>query len=149
MVLLIIGVATAMASVSAFGDNGARALRQDAMRLAQLFTVAQAEARASGQAIAWEHDSEGYYFLLLPRRLMLPARMAARASQAGYVAIASDSPLRARAWEAGPIAVRIDPAGDLIFGADWITGPLEVQLDAGGQTVRLSRLGSGRFVVNP
>lgn len=153
IVLLIIGIATAMASVSAFGDNDARALRQDAKRLAQLFTVAQAEAIASGRTIVWEHSATGYRFVRLPRQLILPARLAARASQAvetPTTAMKQGSPLRPRTWtSAEPVDVRVTPAGNVIFGADWIPGPLDMQLSAGAEVVRLARLGSGRFVVSP
>ena len=149
VVLLIIGIATTMVSVSAFGNN-ARALRQDAIRLAHLFTAAQAEARASGQPIAWTYDGQGYHFVRLPRRLMLPARMAMRAQPVHDTAIGADTALRPREWiTPGAMAVRIEPAIDIVFGADWIPGPLQMELKAGGNVVRLSRLGSGRFVVAP
>ncbi|NYT78661.1 type II secretion system minor pseudopilin GspH [Alcaligenaceae bacterium] len=150
IVLLIIGIGTAMASVSAFGDNNARALRQDARRLAQLFTVAQAEAIASGRTIVWEHTAKGYRFVRLPRQLILPARLAARASLAADASMAQDSALRPRKWiSAEPVDVRVNAAGNVIFGADWIPGPLELKLSAGAEAVRVARLGSGRFVVNP
>src|SRR3546814_4382656 len=64
VVLLIIGIATTMAGVSAFGNNSARTLRQDASRLAHLFTAAQAEARASGQR-SEEHTSELQSLMLI------------------------------------------------------------------------------------
>lgn len=150
IVLVIIGIATTMASVSAFGQNGGRALRQDAVRLAHLFTAAQAEARASGQGIVWTYDDKGYHFSRMPRRLILPARMAARAHPARDTAIAADSALRRRAWiSSATVAVRIDPAMGIVFGTDWIPGPLQMELEADGHVVRLARLGSGRFVVAP
>lgn len=150
VVLLIIGIATAMASVSAFGDNSARALRQDAIRLAHLFTAAQAEARASGRPIAWTYDGDGYHFARLPRRLMLPARMAMRAQPVRDTAIGDGTALRPRDWiSSDAIAVRIEPDIDIVFGPDWIPGPLQMELQAAGNAVRLSRLGNGRYVVDP
>lgn len=150
IVLVIIGVATSLASVSAFGADGARALRQDAQRLAYLFTAAQAEARTSGQAIVWAYDEDGFYFARLPRRLILPTRMAVRASPVTDSAIGSDTALRPREWiSSDAMVVRIEPDAGLVFGADWIPGPLQMVLEAGGNVVRLSRLGNGRFVVDP
>lgn len=150
IVLVIIGIATTMASVSAFGHDSARALRQDAQRLAHLFTSAQAEARASGQPIVWAYDDDGYHFARLPRRLMLPARMAVRAQLITDTAIGGDTALRPREWISSDVmAVRIEPDIGIVFGADWIPGPLQMELKAGGNVVRLSRLGNGRFVVDP
>jgi general secretion pathway protein H len=150
VVLLIIGIASTMASVSAFGSDSARALRQDATRLAHLFTSAQAEARGSGRPIVWTYDGEGYHFARLPRRLMLPARMAMRAQPVSDTAIGGDTPLRPRDWiSPDPVAVRIEPDIDVVFGAEWIPGPFKMELKAGGNVVRLFRLGNGRFVVGP
>ncbi|MBF6617283.1 MAG: type II secretion system minor pseudopilin GspH [Candidimonas sp.] len=150
VVLLIIGIATTLASVSAFGDNSARALRQDALRLAHLFTAAQAEARTSGQPIVWAHDGDGYRFSRLPNRLVLPARMAARTRPVTDTAITGATPLRPREWmSSGTVSVRMKPDARLVFGADWIPGPLQMELEADGNVVRLSRLGNGRYVVSP
>ncbi|NGM88466.1 prepilin-type N-terminal cleavage/methylation domain-containing protein [Parapusillimonas sp. SGNA-6] len=150
IVLVIIGIATSMASVSAFSRDGARDLRQDASRLAYLFTAAHAEARASGRTIVWTHDEEGYRFTRMPRRLVLPARLATRAQVATDDAPGTDTVLRQRAWmSSSKVSVRIRPDAGMVFGADWIPGPLYMELEANGQVVRLSRLGSGRYVVEP
>lgn len=150
IVLVIIGVATAMASVSAPGRDGARTLRQDAQRLAYLFTAAQAEAHGSGQAIVWAYDTDGFYFARLPRPLVLPVRMAVRAQSVTDSAIGGDTALRPREWiSSEAVAVRIEPDSGLVFGADWIPAPFQMTLEAGGNMVVLSRLGNGRFVVDP
>lgn len=150
IVLVIIGIATTLTSVSAFGNNSARALRQDAMRLAHLFTAAQSQGLTSGRPIAWAHDANGYQFSRLPHRLILPARLAARAHQPSDTAIGGDSVLRPREWiSSEAMTVRIEPDVGLIFGSEWIPGPLQIELEADGRTVRLSRLGNGRFVVDP
>lgn len=150
IVLVIIGIATTLASVSAFGDDSARALRQDALRLTHLFASAQAEARASGRPVVWSYDDDGYHFSRLPRRLMLPARMAARTKPVNDTAISADTALRPREWiTSDAMVVRIEPDIGIVFGADWIPGPFQMELKAGGNVVRLSRLGNGRFVVGP
>src|SRR5690554_4844726 len=82
IVLAIIGIATAAVGVSAFSDGDARALRQDALRLTQLFSVAQAEARNGGSPVIWEYDSGGYGFLHAPRDLFLPGGMARQTGSA-------------------------------------------------------------------
>lgn len=148
IVVLIIGIATTLASVSAFGNNTEKALRQDAQRLAQLFSAAQVEARASGHGIVWEHDQQGYRFRRLPRRMMLPARLAARAQQPQDVALAGDSVLRPREWSSRtPVEVKVEPQEVLSFGPDWITTPVNLELRTDGISIRLLRLGNGRFVV--
>ena len=59
VVLLIIGIATAAASVSMLGNPQARKLREDGQRLAQLFVVAQTEAEALRLALKEEGDQGG------------------------------------------------------------------------------------------
>lgn len=150
VVLLIIGIATAMAGVSAFGTGGTRALRQDAQRLAHLFTAAQAEARTSGQAIAWVADGNGFHFARVPRRLALPAHLSVRTQPATDSAIGGNTHLRPRKWiSPDTVTVRLRPDAGLVFGPDWLPGPLEMTLEADGNVVRLSRLGNGQFVVTP
>ncbi|HWL29353.1 MAG TPA: GspH/FimT family pseudopilin [Burkholderiaceae bacterium] len=150
IVLVIIGIATSLASVSAFGQDKARALHQDASRLAHLFTAAQAEARASGRPIVWTYDDRGYRFARMPRKLVLPARMAARAQPVTDAAIGRDTVLRQRNWiSSDTVSVRIDPNVGMVFGDDWLADPLKMELEADGYVVRLSRLGNGRYVVEP
>lgn len=149
--LLIIGIATAMASVSAFGDDDARSLRRDAQRLGQLFSVAQMQARSTGQIIVWQHNQNGFAFVHLPRPMLLPARLAARASQTADAApLDGESVLRPRPWlSEGAVEVRIQPAQALIFDGEWIHDPVRIDLHAHGQTARLSLGAGGRFVVQP
>ncbi|CAM5201819.1 Type II secretion system protein H OS=Castellaniella defragrans OX=75697 GN=HNR28_001605 PE=3 SV=1 [Castellaniella defragrans] len=150
VVLLIVGVAMGAASVSAFGDSRMRTLRQDAQRLAGLFMTAQSEARAGGARIAWRPGEQGFAFERLPRPLVLPARVAARASRVKDDRFPAHAPLRPRAWlSGGPVSVDIRPGGVLVFDGDWVHGPLDVTLSAGGRTVRLSRSGSGHYEVRP
>ncbi|HUH87851.1 MAG TPA: type II secretion system minor pseudopilin GspH [Pusillimonas sp.] len=148
VVLLIIGIATSLAGVSAVGNHDARALRQDAHRLAQLFTAAQIEARASGHAIVWQHGAKGYRFSRQARKLILPAHLAARSPQTPDVALGAESVLRPREWSSnGTVSVRIEPGEQLVFGSEWIPDPLRLELSSNGQTVTVLRKGNGRFVV--
>jgi len=148
VVLAIIGIATATISVHAFPDGDARALRQDARRLAQLFAAAQAEARRDGSPIAWESDARGYRFVHAPRDLFLPTGMARQAGPGRAERFADASPLRPRAWISdNAIEVRIDPPSATLFDAEWASGPAAVELHDGLHTVRIVRSGTGRYLV--
>ncbi|WP_158215438.1 prepilin-type N-terminal cleavage/methylation domain-containing protein [Candidimonas nitroreducens] len=148
VVLLIIGIATAAASVSMLGNPQARKLREDGQRLAQLFIVAQTTAMSSGDTLIWRYAAGGYDFVRLPRQLVLPARLAARGAAAPATVIGGDSPLRARRWSTDdPVSVSVTPDVQIVFDADWVHAPLDILLQAGGHTVHLLRLGDGRYVV--
>jgi len=148
IVLAIIGIATATISVQAFPDGDARALRQDAQRLAQLFAAAQAEARRDGNPIAWEYDAQGYGFVHAPRALFLPTGMARQAGPARAERFAEASPLRPRLWISGnAIEVRVDPPSANLFNAEWASGPVAVELHDGSHTVRIVRSGTGQYLV--
>ncbi|MBO9355428.1 type II secretion system protein GspH [Bordetella petrii] len=148
VVLAIIGIATATIGVQAFPDSDARALRQDARRLAQLFAAAQAEARRDGSAIAWQYDGQGYAFVHEPRNLFLPTGLARQTGPARAERFADASPLRPRAWISdNAIEVRIEPPSANLFNAEWASGPAAVELHDGSHTVRIVRSGAGRYLV--
>lgn len=151
IVLVIIGIATASVSLGAFSDGEARALRQEALRLSQLFAIAQAEARSGGRPIAWEYDAAGYRFVRRARALVLPACMAMQAG--GAIAIddfTGDDALRPRPWAGGAaIRVSVDPPMAALFNAEWMPGPMVVELSDGRQTVRIARQGNGQYQVEP
>lgn len=150
IVLVVIGIATSTISVSAFSGGDARALRQDAQRLAQLFAVAQAEARKDSGLVAWEYNSRGYGFARVSRDIFLPAGMARQSGPVLARRFADGSPLRPRSWTSdNAIGVRVDPAGQTVFNAEWISGPLAVELDDGRNTVRIVRSGNGQYEVLP
>lgn len=149
VVLAIIGIATATISVGAFSDNDSRKLHQDAARLAQLFTVAQAEARKGGSPIVWEYDKRGYAFARAPRALLVPGT-ARPAGPAQALEFSGDSPLRPRPWTPDDVIdVRIEPASANVFNAEWISGPLAVELSDGLHTIRIVRSGNGQYQVQP
>jgi len=150
IVLVVIGIATATVSVSAFSGGDARALRQDAQRLAQLFAVAQAEARKDSSLVAWEYDSRGYGFARASRDIFLPTGMARGSGPVLAPRFADGSALRPRSWTSdNAISVRVDPAGETVFNAEWISGPQVVELDDGLNTVRIVRSGNGQYEVLP
>jgi len=150
IVLAIIGVASAAVGVSAFSSGDIRTLRQDALRLSLLFSVAQAEARKGGSPIIWEYDTEGYGFARAPRDLFLPTGMARQTGPALIKGFADTSSLRWRAWAPDhPIEVRVDPPAANIFNTEWISGPLAVDLHDGANTVRIVRAGNGQYRVLP
>lgn len=151
VVLAIIGIATTTVSISAISNGDIRALRQDALRLAQLFSVAQAEARQSGRPVVWDYSAEGYHFASAPREPFLPANMAKRASHAAIAEpFSGASSLRPRPWASDrPIQVRVEPPAANVFDTEWISGPYAVELSDGENTVRLLRSGTGQYQVRP
>ncbi|NYT57762.1 GspH/FimT family pseudopilin [Alcaligenaceae bacterium] len=150
IVLLIIGIATATISVAAFSDSDSRALRQDAQRLAQLFALAQSEARKAGRPVIWLYDQQGYRFVQAPRDLFLPAGMTNQQAPLQATNFSSSSPLRPRDWTPdNAIEVLIQPQGFNEFNTEWISGPQAIELRDGTHTVRLVRLGNGQYQVLP
>jgi len=148
IVLVIIGIATATVSVSAFSGGDARALRQDAVRLTQLFAVAQAEARRGGSPILWDYDAGGYGFAQAPRDLFLPTGLARQAGPAQAQDLTGA--LRPRSWASeNAIEVRIEPPAANVFTTEWISGPLAVELSDGLNTIHIVRSGSGQYQVLP
>lgn len=61
VVLVVMGVALGMVAVQLMPDSRA-VLREEAQRLALLLENAEREAQASGQALAWSADNNGYRF---------------------------------------------------------------------------------------
>jgi len=150
IVLVIIGVASAAVGVSTFSNGDVRALRQDALRLTLLFSVAQAEARKGGSPIVWQYDTEGYSFARAPRDLFLPTGMARQTRPAPVKGFADTSSLRSRSWAPDhAIEVRVDPPAANLFNTEWISGPLAVDLHDGINTVRIVRAGNGQYRVLP
>lgn len=150
IVLLIIGIASTAVGISAFSGGGTRALRQDALRLTQLFSVAQAEARKTGRPIVWQYDVDGYRFARAPRDMFVPTGMAKRGGIASAEGFEGASSLHPRSWtHAHAIQVRIDPPTANVFNTEWISGPLAIELHDGQNTVRIVRSGNGQYQVLP
>lgn len=150
IVLAIIGIATAAAGIGTFSGGNARALRQDAQRLAQLFSVAQAQARKGGSPVVWQYDTGGYRFAQAARDLFLPTGLARPAGPALAQGFPETGSLRPRAWTSDQaVQVHIDPPSANVFNTEWISGPLAVELNDGQNAVRIVRLGNGQYQVRP
>ena len=148
VVLVIIGIMASLAGLG-MGAVGAASndLRNDARRLAQLFPVAQADARTRGQAIVWEFDETGYSFNYLPRPLVLPVDMAMY-GPIGRAGAVDNTLLRPRSWSVeGGVQVRIEPASARQFDGEWMPERMTIELSDGHDTVLIQRHGNGRYEV--
>ena len=168
VVVAIIAIATAAVGLSAFSRPDS-SLRRDGERLAQLFEVAQSEARAGGRAIRWETNPEGYRFV---RRAAPPAAAAhAAVRQHAEDRFERDEVLRPRRWEAGSVTVTVSriavdaigqadiegrsghldaaAATGTVFTREWVNPPLRIDLRSADQHVQLIRDAAGRYEVRP
>jgi len=115
IVIAIIAIASSALVIGAWPDSAATAERE-ARRLAALLESAHAEARASGQAIAWSPEGNGYAFLR-------------RSAGGTWERFPQDTPYRARQLEAG-VRLRGERAVLLPYG---LAGAFEAAI-AGGST---------------
>ncbi|KAA8716022.1 type II secretion system minor pseudopilin GspH [Pseudomonas cannabina] len=137
VVVVIIGIASATISLSIKPDPAAL-LRKDAERLAQLFQIAQAEARADGRMISWHADAKGFAF----------RRRAETGS--GHDTFNDDPQLRPRNWESPAMRVRVQPGQRVMFNTEWIGTPLRIRLSDGQHALDLQRSALGQLqVVSP
>ena len=149
IVLCIIGIVSTAASLALVSGNTTRQLQYDAQRLTRLFALAQTQARAWGQPIAWHFDERGYRFTpLAPTdQLVAPGQRVQPAKPSGPF---QSGALRERAWLSdSAVYVRLSPAGTAVFTADWFSGPFVIELSDGAATVRIGRSGIGVFQVLP
>ena len=72
VVVAIVALATACVAL-ALPDSGANDLQREGERLAALLESARAQSRASGSAVRWRADAQGFHFEGLPT-LKLPSR---------------------------------------------------------------------------
>lgn len=144
VVIAIIGIVTGTIGLGVGAARDARGLQEDGARLAQLFSVAHAQARRSGESVAWQYSAQGYRFLQIPGGRVWPA------GETRLRTFDESSPLRAREWSADrPVQVRIDPPAPAFFTDEWISGPQHVELHDGLNSVRLVRAGDGQYRVLP
>ncbi|MBN9478331.1 MAG: prepilin-type N-terminal cleavage/methylation domain-containing protein [Burkholderiales bacterium] len=146
VVVVIVGIAAAAVTIRAFPDRR-KLLRDDAERLAQLFSVAQGEVRADGRRITWQADEQGYRFVRRARALTPGAVMAAGTSSTTLDTFGRDELLRPRRWADGPVTVQVEPPGPPVFTSEWIPGPLIVRLRNADAIVTILRDEAGRYAV--
>lgn len=150
VVLAIIGIVTGTAGLGIRAVQQEKNMHTDAQRLARLFEVAQAQARASGQPVIWQYDGTGYRFMQTPRTLLIPAALAQRMAVLPTQDTLQAGPLRSRRWGADlTVQVTVYPPGTNVFQGEWISGPQRVDLHDGLHTVSVRRTGNGRYVVQP
>ena len=119
VVAAIIALAAGMLSLGVRGDESRR-LREEADRLAALFTLAQSEARVNGRAVVWEADLEGYRF----RPLVADAGAVLREELA-----------RSRQWA---LDLQRVERRELLFSREPLREPTEVQLATRSHAVRIA-----------
>lgn len=119
VVAAIIALAAGMLTLGVRGDESRR-LREEADRLAALFTLAQSEVRVSGQALVWEADLEGYRF----RPLVADAATVPREELA-----------RARQWA---LDLQRVERRQLLFSREPLREPAEIQLATRSHAVRIA-----------
>lgn len=146
VVVAIIGIAAGAVSLHVSQDRR-RLLRDDAERLAQLFTVAQGEVRADGRPIVWQADENGYRFVRRQRARAPGADPGYSASSEALDAFGNDELLRPRAWTDGPVRVDTQPPGAPVFTAEWMQAPMVVRLSNDNATIDILRNEAGRYAV--
>lgn len=150
VVLAIVGIVTGTVSLGLRSTGDANALRDDARRLAQLFGVAQAQARNAGRPVVWEYNDTSYGFTQAPRALLLPAALTRHVGSTATRKFGHTTPLRTREWASErPIQVRVHPPASNVFHNEWVSGPQAVELHDGLNVVRLLRAGTGQYWVQP
>lgn len=132
--IVIAAVIVGMVVVSG-APSPARALEQDADRLAQLLALAREEAQIRGAPIRFEADERQYRFVFF------------RDSQ--WRVIDDDTYLRPRAWNDPTVVqiVRADGARQLEFGRDLVEPPYRVRLLREPFRIEIVANGLGAFEV--
>ncbi|WP_085317124.1 GspH/FimT family pseudopilin [Derxia lacustris] len=142
LVVVLAGVMLAMVSIGAFPDDRAR-LREEADRLAQLWTIAQDEAVVRGAPVLWEASTEGYGFSVRDGRRWRP--------------LDRDNALRPRQWQLQPMRVSIagpafngprNSAVRIEFSRSSLSEPLVVALQYGAASATVRGDGLGGFAVD-
>ncbi len=122
----IIAIVSSLLALKAW-PGGAAAADSEARRLAALLESAIAEARTSGQAIAWSPESDGYAFLR-------------RSAEGTWERFPGDSAYRPRKLGAGT-ALRSERALIVPYG---MAGGIEAAVSGGGATVVIRSGALGR-----
>ncbi len=146
--LLAVSIMAILATVTGLGvwsNSPSHHLERDALRLSQLFALAQTNARAWGTPIAWAYDTSGFRFeqINLHQSTLVSGSRAQAMTQSTDI---SHGSLRARPWSGNrPVNVSVEPPGYAIFTSDWMSGPQLVDLTDGRHSVRLARTVLGTY----
>lgn len=135
--MLIAAVIVSMVAMSG-APSAARALQNDADRLAQLLALAREEAQIRGAPIRFESDRNNYRFIVF--------------KDSEWRVIDDDTFLRPRKWDTQTDVqvLRADGARFLEFGRDLVDAPYVVRLLRDNLTVEIAANGLGNFeVVRP
>lgn len=144
LVLVIIGIATRMISVS-ISPSAGDTLRLDARELAQRLSAAQQEVRIDGRLIVWEPRGDGYSFAR-GRWTTLPGSLVPAISTAGNLdRFAHDDILHPRRWRAN--AVEVKPGHPVVITSELMGEPLQLELHSGNYTANIVRNRNGSFQV--
>jgi general secretion pathway protein H len=132
--IVIAAVIIGMVAVSG-APSPARALEQDADRLAQLLALAREEAQIRGTPIRFEADEQQYRFVFF--------------RDSRWRVIDDDTYLRPRAWNDRTVIriQRADGARQLEFGRDLVEPPYRVQLLRDPYQIEIVANGLGAFEV--
>lgn len=125
VVIALLGIAAAIATLSV-SRNDSRLLREESLRLAALFRIAQDEARVSGRTLLWEANLNGYRFR--PLDADASAQWQDRQNK-------RDELLRPRAW---PFTVKEIDVPRIVFGREPLLEPVALRLVTGERTARLA-----------
>lgn len=142
VVLLIVGMAAGMVALSVRPSS--QPLKEDALRLADAFAVAQGEARSDGRLIRWRADDGGWRFERDGRAATLTAQNDRIPPPDDF---ATDDMLHPMRFRATPVTVRLTPNRPLVFNTEWVASPFELTLEAGGTRVVLRRDAAGNYDV--
>ncbi|MFN7834635.1 MAG: prepilin-type N-terminal cleavage/methylation domain-containing protein [Burkholderiaceae bacterium] len=137
IVLVVIGIGTAMVAVKAFPSDQ-QLLRREAERLAQLLSIAQEQAALRSQTLAWQPNTRGFAFFEVRDERLLPAE--------------AEPNLRPRAWEVPELRYSLRVDGQLSSRLDIEPEPqlrpIAIVLAKNRAAVRLERQLGGRFVIH-
>ncbi|MBU4613073.1 type II secretion system minor pseudopilin GspH [Achromobacter sp. GG226] len=146
VVVAIIGILAGAATLTAFPSRG-RDVQADAQRLVELFRLAQSEVHADGRPITWRADADGYRFERRVRTRVPGEPLPTTAADAPWERFDGDAQLRPRPWHSPPVAVRVEPAGPLVFTAEWMAPPLRVELSGDQGRAVIVRDATGRYAL--
>jgi general secretion pathway protein H len=151
VVLVIVGIVTAAAGIAAVSGSATRDLRGDAVRLGQLFALAQSHARSWGTPVVWHHDARRYWFEpVVSPRPALSSALRLDAPSDPDTRVFDSGALRPRPWGSQSLVkVSVTPAGDVVFTDDWLSGPHRVELTDGRATFSIDRSSMGVYRVHP